>query len=117
MVTTEHEGRGKAVFVPKEGEEYSLYVVKPSSNYRVIYFDSILTGILNEISFPKSKREGVILKSNEDVFSGKEVTVTLVTANSGKYRVNLSKKMHLLHSVEQVILCVTASFDSPGTGC
>lgn len=61
-----------------------------------------IPGIINEIEFPKAKKEGVVIKAKEEAYKEGHVTISLLSPTKTTATVILSKKMWQLHSFDQV---------------
>jgi uncharacterized protein YfaS (alpha-2-macroglobulin family) len=79
-VTTEHEGRGRFVLTPEEGQTYAIKLSQPS-------------GITRTFPLPNVKASGVVLRSTTDVTGGAEaVKLDIAATAAGSYTVTLSKR-------------------------
>jgi uncharacterized protein YfaS (alpha-2-macroglobulin family) len=79
-VTTEHEGRGRFVLTPEEGQTYAIKLSQPS-------------GINRTFPLPNVKANGVVLRSTTDVTGGAEaVKLDVAATEAGSYTVTLSKR-------------------------
>jgi uncharacterized protein YfaS (alpha-2-macroglobulin family) len=79
-VTTEHEGRGRFVLTPQEGQTYAIKLSQPS-------------GITRTFPLPNVKASGVVLRSTTDVTGGAEtVKLEIAATEAGSYTVTLSKR-------------------------
>ncbi len=81
LFRSEHEGRGRFEFTPKTGASYSLKITEPS-------------GIKKLFPLPEVKPEGVVLRSESDVFEpGAPILLHVGTRPfQGDVKVTLSKR-------------------------
>ncbi|MGD0767300.1 MAG: MG2 domain-containing protein [Tepidisphaeraceae bacterium] len=79
-VTTEHEGRGRFLLTPEEGQTYAIKLSQPS-------------GITRSFPLPNVKASGVVLRSTTDVTGGADaVKLEIAATAAGSYTVTLSKR-------------------------
>ena len=79
-LATVHEGRGRFILTPREGETYAIRLSQPS-------------GISRTFPLPDVKSSGVALQSTADVTDGgMPVTLNLAATAAGSYTVTLSKR-------------------------
>jgi len=79
-VATEHEGRGRFVLTPQEGQTYAIKLSQPS-------------GIARTFPLPSVKPSGVVLRSTTDVIGAAEaVDLDVAATEAGSYTVTLSKR-------------------------
>ena len=77
---TEHEGRGRFVFVPEKKETYSLKISEPS-------------GIDKLFPLPAIEPVGTVIQSLSDVYGkGKPVSLRVVSTEKGPFTVSLRKR-------------------------
>jgi len=78
-VKTDHEGRGRFTFTPRDGAIYSLKLSEPA-------------GISKQFTLPEVKPSGVVLTAGSDI-TGKDQPVNLQCGSTagGSYTVSLSK--------------------------
>ena len=85
---TEHEGRGRFVFVPEKGGEYRLKITQPS-------------GIHTTYPLPAAKDIGTLIQATEDVYEkGKAIVLRVLSTEKGPLTLTLSKREVELSSLE-----------------
>jgi hypothetical protein len=77
---TEHEGRGRFVFMPKKNETYSLKIAEPS-------------GIDKAFPLPAVRPIGTVIQSLGDIYEkGKPVSLRVLSTEKGPFTVSLRKR-------------------------
>jgi uncharacterized protein YfaS (alpha-2-macroglobulin family) len=91
-LATEHEGRGRFVLTPQEGQTYAIKLWRPS-------------GITRTFPLPNVKPSGVALRSTTDVTGGAEaVKLDVAATEAGSYTVTLSKRQTEVASTKVEII-------------
>jgi len=77
---TEHEGRGRFVFTPRQGERYHLAITEPA-------------GITTTFELPAVRESGTLIQSTADVYAAREaVTLRVLSTDAGPLTVTLRKR-------------------------
>jgi len=85
---TEHEGRGRFVFVPRKGETYALKITEPS-------------GITAAFELPAARSIGTLIQSPRDLFQpGEPVTLRVIGTEKGPLTLTLRKREQELASLD-----------------
>ena len=85
---TEHEGRGRFVFVPKKGETYVLRITEPS-------------GITDTFDLPAVRPVGTVIQSTRDVYlPGEAAVLRVISSEKGPLTLTLRKREQELASLD-----------------
>ena len=85
---TEHEGRGRFVFVPRKGETYALKITEPS-------------GIDKTFELPPVRPVGTVIQSTRDIHEpGEAVVLRVISNESGPLTLTLRKREQEIASLD-----------------